>query len=485
MRRYMAVHKRESGGVRLIVGAFALALIAVAALAPAAFANPTPGATAEALNTWRAQLGEGLVSTTTVAAWNTGCNHHNAYENLNGNALTHEDLGGHPGHTSDGAEAAANSVLAEAVSAPSPTPDASLLPGPTWDGAVFHRAALLDPRLAQIGFDSSTFLEGGVYRTFNCLWLQNQNANPPQALDNTRTTPGLTLYPSPANGAYGVPTVFPGNESPDPAQETGVPAGSTLGWLLNVEINGPWANGGSGFSTYAHGVSATLAPDGTSNFLPLVVSQCGPSGCGGGGGTSEGAYFRGGFGIFPTQPLAANTTYRVVLTAGTVTDNTAKVDYPLAGYSWCFSTGASYTPSADCAAPTTAAQEPSTPNASTAPSVTPPANSGGDGSGGTGGGGTGGGSTGNAPAPAPGGSSNRGGGAPSCTVPKLKGLSIPAARKKLSAAHCALGKVHKAKGAGAGPVRVVGQGAKPKASLAAGAKVAVTVRAASGASDGR
>jgi hypothetical protein len=472
MRRVVSVRSGKFGGVRAILGALALMLIGAVAIVPAAWANPTPATAVEELNTWRVELGESPVSTTTVGAWNTGCSHHDNYEHVNEDLLTQVEMAGHGGYTSDGAEAGKNSALGLAVAAPGPTPDAALLPGPTWDGAVFHRAALLDPRLAQIGYDSTTFAEGGVFRTFSCLWEQNQNANPPQALDNTRTTPGLTLYPSPGNGAYGVPTTYPGGESPDPTQETGVPAGSTLGWLLNVNINGPWANGGSGYVVYAHGVSATLAPDGTSNFVPLAVSECGPSGCGGGGGTFEGSYLRGGFGLFPTQPLAADTTYRVALTAGTVTDSAGHAEYPLAGYSWCFSTGASYTVSADCAAPSTAAEEPANPNASPAisitppPVITPPSTTVGPATPGT-----------SAPTqstpPAPSGATVR------CTVPNLKGATLSLARKKLAAAHCALGKVHKAKGAGAGTTHVVGQGAKPKASLAAGAKVAVTVGSSS------
>jgi hypothetical protein len=469
MPRIVSVRYWGVGGVRALWGAVALALIGAVAWAPGALADPTPGAAVGELNTWRAELGETAVSTTTVTAWNTGCNHHDYYEHVNGNAVSYEDKSGNGGHTSDGAEAAADSVLGGAVSAPGATPDASLLPGPTWDGQVFARARLLEPRLAQVGFDSSTFLEGGAYRSFNCLWLANQNSTPPQALDNTRTTPGLSLYPSPGNGSYDVPTTYPGGDSPDPTKETGVPSGATLGWLMNVEINGPWASAGYGYSVYAHGVSATLAPDGTSSLVPLVVSQCGPSGCGGSGGTSEGLYFRGGFGIFPTRPLAAGTTYRVTLTAGAVTDGTTHAEYPLAGYSWCFSTGATYTPSADCGAPSTAAQEPSTPNASTALSVTPTAPAGGGGAGTTGGGGT--------TTTGGGGATNHSAPAAHCTVPKLKGVSLAVARKKLAAAHCALGKVHKAKGAGAGAPRVVGQGAKPQATLPAGTKVSVTVAA--------
>jgi Bacterial Ig-like domain len=377
----------------------ALAALAVLGLfAPAAaVADPTPDQAVLNLNTWRSEVGESLVSTTTVSAWNTACAHHNTYERLNGNSLTHTEVSGHSGYTTDGAAAGLNSVIADSFSFPDATPVASLLPGPTWDGAVFHRAALLDPRLAQIGFDSQTADESGQWWSFDCLYVQGGDATNGQALDNTRTTPGLTLYPSPGNGAYHVPTSFPGNEFPDPTAETGVPGGAQLGWLLSVEINGPWVQTNFGYGAAAHGVTATLAPDGTTNTVPVVISQCGPSGCGGTGGTSDGSYFRGGFGIFPTEPLTANTVYRVVITGGTITDFATHMNYPIpAGYHWCFSTGAAYTPSSDCAPSTTAAEEPANPNASTAPT-------GGNGAGGNPGGGGGG---------SPGGGNPGGGGSP-------------------------------------------------------------------------
>jgi hypothetical protein len=345
-----------------------------------ASANPTPDQAVAELNTWRAEVGESPVSTTTLAAWNTGCQHHNNYEHVNGDALTHDELSGNPGYTTDGAQAGTDSVLAYRLGIGAAVSDAELLPGPAWDPAVFHRAGLLEPRLGQIGFDASTFTTGSSVVSFDCLWLQNFDPAPPQAIDNTHTTPALTLYPSPANGAYHVPTTFPaGTEAPDPATETGVPPGADLGWLINVEVNGPWASAGFGFTAFAHGVTATLAPDGSTNTVPVVVSQCGPGGCGAGGGTTLGSYFEGGFGIFPTQPLAENTTYRVVLNGGTVTDLGAHVDYPIApGTSWCFSTGATYTTSADCAPPTAAAEEPANDNASTLPRVTtaPPSGAG-------------------------------------------------------------------------------------------------------------
>jgi Divergent InlB B-repeat domain len=111
----------------------------------------------------------------------------------------------------------------------------------------------------------------------------------------------------------------------------------------------PLGERGFGFFAFAHGVSATLRPDRTSTQVPVVVSECGPSGCGGLGGTNLGEFFEGGLGIFPTRPLTTNTLYRVTAT-GTVTDAPASTNYPFS-ISWCFSTGAGYIPSSDCSPP--------------------------------------------------------------------------------------------------------------------------------------
>src|SRR5262249_47273692 len=136
-------------------------------------ADPTPAQAVAELNSWRAEVGESPVSTTTVAAWNTGCQHHNNYQHLNGNALTHNEASGNPGYMADGAQAGPDSVLSLRSDIGSPVTDAELLPGPAWDPAVFHRAGLLEPRLGQIGFDASTFKSGSSYLSFDCLWLQN------------------------------------------------------------------------------------------------------------------------------------------------------------------------------------------------------------------------------------------------------------------------------------------------------------------------
>ncbi len=62
-----------------------------------------------------------------------------------------------------------------------------------------------------------------------------------------------------------------------------------------------------------------------------------------------------------------------------------------------------------------------------------------------------------------------------CKVPNLAGKKLKAAKSKLTAAHCAIGKVTKQKGATLGSGKVVKQAPKPGASLAAGTKVKVTL----------
>ncbi|MDQ4042060.1 MAG: hypothetical protein M3141_09980, partial [Actinomycetota bacterium] len=250
---------------------------------PAA-ADPTPARAYGDLSAWRAELGEAPVTAVssehpTYAPWDSGCQQHNQYQALNGWAMTHEQDADNPGATEGGARAAPNSVLAQHGSFPNPVPDSRMLPRAAWEAAIYHRMALIEPRLNRIGYDAETFepTAGRTYYTsFVCLWSQTGQDEEPSAFDNTRTTPELTLYPSPANGASNVPTRFGANETPNPADEAGVPA-DQLGWLLSVSHNGPWRD--QAFAS-AHSVSATLAADAApAERVPVAISQCGPAGC--------------------------------------------------------------------------------------------------------------------------------------------------------------------------------------------------------------
>jgi beta-lactam-binding protein with PASTA domain len=60
-----------------------------------------------------------------------------------------------------------------------------------------------------------------------------------------------------------------------------------------------------------------------------------------------------------------------------------------------------------------------------------------------------------------------------CTVPKLKGKKLKAAKKALAKADCKLGKVKKLKGATTKTGKVKKQSPKPGTILAPGAKVRV------------
>jgi hypothetical protein len=71
-----------------------------------------------------------------------------------------------------------------------------------------------------------------------------------------------------------------------------------------------------------------------------------------------------------------------------------------------------------------------------------------------------------APTPAP---------APTCTVPKLKGKSLKASKKKIKGADCKVGKVTKKKGAKTKTGKVVGQNKKTGTVLPAGTVIKVTL----------
>jgi len=62
-----------------------------------------------------------------------------------------------------------------------------------------------------------------------------------------------------------------------------------------------------------------------------------------------------------------------------------------------------------------------------------------------------------------------------CVVPKLNGLTVKRARTRLTAAHCALGTVHKRRGKGR-PGRIISSSPAAGTTAPDGTKVSVTVR---------
>lgn len=80
--------------------------------------------------------------------------------------------------------------------------------------------------------------------------------------------------------------------------------------------------------------------------------------------------------------------------------------------------------------------------------------------------------------PGGGGPGGAGGGHPGvarCVVPALVGKTLEAAKKRLSAAHCALGKIAKKKGPKSKRGKVTGQTPKASTIMAVGAKVALVI----------
>lgn len=248
--------------------------------------SPTPDEALADWNAWRAEAGE-LPVTEMKPEWNHGCELHNAYMAGTG-VMTHYEESSSPFYTPEGADAGASSDLAGAPGTPR-----------IFEAAVFHRAALLNPRLNISGFDAS--------QGHTCVRVLGGE-------DPERRTPSLTAYPWPPNGAPHVETTFRAMESPDPRQYD--PNGGQLGYLLSVNLNGPWRYPGN-LTIYAASKTLT-ATDGSTD--ELVFKDMG----------------YGAFGLFPADPLHTNIGYQVHV-IGQADDRSNKTSYPF-DISWQFRT---------------------------------------------------------------------------------------------------------------------------------------------------
>jgi hypothetical protein len=269
-----------------------VAAMAAILLLPSA-AEAQPGDALAELNQWRAEVGVPPV-VRFRPEWNDACAKHMQYVEATGGSGHYEDPSS-PWYTPDGDDAARNSVLAYAPNR-----------GPRiWEPAVYHRMAVLEPRLRESGFATSN--AGSCLRVFG-------------GIDETVTTPGLALYPWPANGATGVPVTFEGGEIPSPNDDApGVPE---LGYLLSVNINGPWSSNGVASTDVQQ---ATLVAD---DGRPVVLSISDRE--------SPNAWaIAPGFGLFPREALRRTTTYNATA-SGVV--SAEGVDYPFTT-SWRFTTG--------------------------------------------------------------------------------------------------------------------------------------------------
>jgi hypothetical protein len=282
-----------------------LALVAACcfllAAAPAE-AGLTPSQALPILNQWRT---EAHLPTLPAfdSAENTGCAHHNHYMSLNG-GLQHDEANGNPGYTADGDAAGNQSVLAQ----PEGTPR-------IWEGSVYHRMGILNPRITKSGWAAT---EG-----FTCMQIFD--------LRNGNGTDPVTTHPWPPNGGTGVPTKFTDFESPDPHDL--VPG--DLGYLLSVNLGGPW------FGNFTAHVSVAHASLKTQSGTPVALTIVDDDTSGGGpGGSDIGPYLNDAFALFPHGALKAQTTY-VAHADGTA--NYSSTDYPF-NVTWSFKTGGQAVP---------------------------------------------------------------------------------------------------------------------------------------------
>jgi hypothetical protein len=201
---------------------------------------------------------------------NHGCRMHNRYMLATGQFGHSEDPGSRY-YSRSGARAARASVIAQPTS----------LPSSAWGDTVYHRLALLQPRLRSSGY-------AGDYG-FSCLQVLSGVSNRGAARSSA-----VSLYPWPGNGATGLDPTFDANELPDPLADA--PGASKLGTPITVNVNGPWKNW---LLVRSNVTSASMTSDAG---VPVAVSASDMS-------SANAGYLQGGFALLPRQNLADNTGY--------------------------------------------------------------------------------------------------------------------------------------------------------------------------------
>ncbi|MGH2906318.1 MAG: CAP domain-containing protein [Solirubrobacterales bacterium] len=248
----------------------AACLIACALLlaAPRAGARATPSRAFNDLNSMRVLAGVPRVKTF-PGRLNRGCRMHNRYMHATGR-FGHTERRGSAFYSRSGARAAAASVIAQP----------SALPSAAWGDTVYHRLAMLQPRLRRSGYSGSY--------GYACLQVLS-------GIGASRAS-RVELYSWPPNGAVGLNPVFDANESPDPLADA--PGATDLGTPITVNLNGPWKNWRLARSSVT---SATLVSD-LGAPVPLSIADM---------SAANAAYLQGGFALLPRAALAENTGYTV------------------------------------------------------------------------------------------------------------------------------------------------------------------------------
>jgi hypothetical protein len=245
-----------------------LALLLATSAGAFAASQLDPQTAVAQLSAWRARVGVGAVA---FDPDNTrGCQLHAEYFRQNG-ATGHSEDPGAPGYTPEGDAAARSSVLAYGAFAPGPL---------AWEDAVYHRTALLNPRLRAAGY----WAEFGI----GCMGVF--------ATDDALVAPQLTAYPYPYDGQTGVATIFACNESPNPCDRVPGNGGTTpVGFVASVQFNGPWQD----FQPDPRVDAASLTDQ---RGVAVAVTAL--------DGASPDAWaLDGGVAIVPQEPLAGGGSY--------------------------------------------------------------------------------------------------------------------------------------------------------------------------------
>lgn len=204
------------------------------------------------------------------AKLNRGCRMHNRYMSATGE-FGHVERRSSHFYTFRGARAARRSVIA--------MPQA--LPSSAWGDSVYHRMAMLHPRLRTSGYAAS--------RGFTCMQVLS-------GISRSRTArmPQPAFFSWPPNGSQGHFPEFGGGETPDPLDDA--PGASDLGTPITFTVNGPWK--------YWTMVRSNVTEFSLVSELgaPVPVSAADMS-------SANAAYLQGGFALLPRQPLAAQTWY--------------------------------------------------------------------------------------------------------------------------------------------------------------------------------
>lgn len=252
--------------------------LALSALFAPALVSAYPGVSTAAISPTQARLDLNTLRMQTGLAplrrfrakLNRGCRMHNRYMSATGE-FGHVERRGSHFYTFRGALAARRSVIA--------MPQA--LPSNAWGNSVYHRMAMLHPRLRTSGYSAS--------RGFTCMQVLSGISRSRRA-----RTPQPTLFSWPPDGSQGHAPEFGGGETPDPLDDA--PGASDLGTPITFTVNGPWK--------YWTMVRSNVTDISLVSELgvPVPVSASDMS-------SANAAYLQGGFALLPRLPLAAQTWY--------------------------------------------------------------------------------------------------------------------------------------------------------------------------------